>query len=462
MRGRFGRLRAGCRGGRLATSIIAADPGLGRSTDRVASRPGRARRSPQRSTGAAPAAIAASTVIGRSATGTATAPTAARASIPSGSTPPPTAMHGTPAACGAPGDAERGLAERGLGVDPALAGDDEVGAGEAGVEVGRLHDRSTPGPQRERAERGPGSRAARTRRRPPRRRPGVSRSRPAGRRFEGVGEGGERRVEVRDVGRRSRPSAARRRRPRRTARGAGSRRRRRPRGRRRRAAGRGRRGRRRRRRGRRSAPRPRSRPAPPSVVALPPMPRTIDVDARRRARPGSARRSRPTWRAIGVALAGCDARQARTPRPSRRRRACRRRDRSQRAAIGRPSGSATVASCHVQPPAAATASSVPSPPSASGQRRIVSSGRARDQPSASARATSTEVSEPLNESGAMRIVRARASAPSRRLTPGGVARPPGPRARPAAGALGQRRPAGAARGTPGSGSSAGAPGRPAR
>ena len=84
-------------------------------------------------------------------------------------------------------------------------------------------------------------------------------------------------------------------------------------------------------------------------------------------------------------------------------------ERSQRAGMGRPSGSWTAAVCQLQPPAAAIASSVPSPPSASGQSRVVSSGRARAQPSARARATSTEVSDPLNESGANRTVRLRAS-----------------------------------------------------
>ena len=69
--------------------------------------------------------------------------------MPAGSTPPPTAMHGTPAASARRATPERRLAERGLGVDPALAGDDEVGAGQAGVEVGRLHDEIDAGPQGE-------------------------------------------------------------------------------------------------------------------------------------------------------------------------------------------------------------------------------------------------------------------------------------------------------------------------
>ena len=78
----------------------------------------------------------------------------------------------TDAGCGgAPGDAEGGLAERGLGVDPALAGDDEVGAGELAVEVGRRPSRGrSPGTSPNGANRSV-RRAARTRCRRPRRRP---------------------------------------------------------------------------------------------------------------------------------------------------------------------------------------------------------------------------------------------------------------------------------------------------
>src|SRR5204863_7441407 len=57
----------------------------------------RAIRSPQRSSGSAPASIACATVSGRSTTGMTTAPSGRRASIPSGSTPPPTAMQATDA-----------------------------------------------------------------------------------------------------------------------------------------------------------------------------------------------------------------------------------------------------------------------------------------------------------------------------------------------------------------------------
>ena len=72
--------------------------------------------------------------------------------MPSGSTPPPTAMQRHAGRLRAPGHAERRLAERGLGVDPALAGDHEVGAGELGVEVGRLHDEVDARAQGERLE----------------------------------------------------------------------------------------------------------------------------------------------------------------------------------------------------------------------------------------------------------------------------------------------------------------------
>ena len=47
------------------------------------------------------------------------------------------------------GDPEGRLAERGLGVDAALPGDDEVGVREAGIEVGRLHHEVDAGAQGE-------------------------------------------------------------------------------------------------------------------------------------------------------------------------------------------------------------------------------------------------------------------------------------------------------------------------
>ena len=206
-----------------------------------------------------------------------------------------------------------------------------------------------------------------------------------------------------------------------------------------------------------TAPSDRSRPAPPSVVALPPIPSTIEPTPASSA----ARIRSPVPAEVAAAASRSDAATRESPDavaisitarvPSS--------DRSQRAWIGRDSGSATVASCQVQPPAAATASRVPSPPSASGQSRIVSAGRARVQPAASARATSTEVSEPLNESGAIRMVRGRTTAVTVRSDAPAVRPLPGQaRARSAP----ARRRADVARGIPGSGSSAAAPGRPAR
>ena len=105
--------------------------------------------------------------------------------------------------------------------------------------------------------------------------------------------------------------------------------------------------------------------------------------ARAASRSGAATSDSPDASAISTTAA----------RPSSRR--------SQRARIGRPRGSVASASRHCQPPAASIATRVPSPPSASGARCRSSPGRARCQPSASARATWTLVSEPLNESGAI-------------------------------------------------------------
>ena len=127
----------------------------------------------------------------------------------------------------------------------------------------------------------------------------------------------------------------------------------------------------------------------------------------RRRQPGeSTPRCRPSWPRWHHARSDRPATGPR-PRPSRSRRASRRCERSHRARTGRPSGPVTSASCCVHPPDAAIASSVPSPPSASGQSSIASPERARPHPRASARATCTEVSEPLNESGATTTVRLR-------------------------------------------------------
>ena len=179
-----------------------------------------ASRSPQRSSGAVPAAIAASTVWGRSATGTATAPTAASAAMPSASTPPPTAMHGTPAACARRATPSAVLPKpvcASIRPSPVMTRSARC---ELRVEVGGVHDEVDARPQRERAEavldreqrvadaagragaRGRRARAGRPRR--PARRP--------------TGRAGGR---GRDVAPAWRPSAGRRRRRRRSVRSSG-------------------------------------------------------------------------------------------------------------------------------------------------------------------------------------------------------------------------------------------------
>ena len=90
----------------------------------------RARRSPQRSSGAAPAAIASSTDCGRSTTGTATAPDRRQRRDPLRLDAAADRDARDAGRRGPAGHAEGGLAEGGLGVDAALAGEDEVGAGE--------------------------------------------------------------------------------------------------------------------------------------------------------------------------------------------------------------------------------------------------------------------------------------------------------------------------------------------
>ena len=97
--------------------------------------------------------------------------------MPSGSTPPPTAMHGTPAAAARRATPSAVLPNAGLGVDPALAGDDEVGPGERAVEVGRLHHEVDPGTQRERRGTGPAMASSPKPTPPAAPAPGVSRSR---------------------------------------------------------------------------------------------------------------------------------------------------------------------------------------------------------------------------------------------------------------------------------------------
>ena len=193
------------------------------------------------------------------------------------------------------------------------------------------------------------------------------------------------------------------------------------------------------------APRPCRRPRPPSVVALPPIPsvtrRTPAAAAARSSWPVPMLVARTGSRSAGATRESPDASaiSSTAASPST--------DRSQRAVMGRPSGSSTGAACHTQPPAAAIASSVPSPPSASGARTISSDGRAAAQPDASARATWIEVNVPLYESGATSTRR-------RRSVPGGVIGPPRPPALP--------RPRAAVPGIRGCAASAGARGRPPR
>ena len=111
----------------------------------------RASRSPQRSRGATPAAIAASIDWGRSLTGTATAPTAIEGlDALRRRRRPRRRCTGRPLRRRA-GQPQARLAERGRRVDPALAGHDEVRFRQPGVEVGRLHQEFHAGPQRERS-----------------------------------------------------------------------------------------------------------------------------------------------------------------------------------------------------------------------------------------------------------------------------------------------------------------------
>ncbi len=98
-------------------------------------------------------------------------------------------------------DTERGLAVGRLRVDPALAGDDEVGPRESRVEVGRVHDEVDPGPKRERTEpildrqQGKPDTSGRAR-------PGRQAFVAAGRHVHRVGEAGKSLVQVRDLRRR--------------------------------------------------------------------------------------------------------------------------------------------------------------------------------------------------------------------------------------------------------------------
>ena len=120
------------------------------------------------------------------------------------------------------GDAEGRLAERGLGIDPALAGDDDVGPGELGVEAGLLGDEVDSRRRARAIGTGRAGRAGRTRRRRPRRRRACrargARWRPRARSAQlGQSAGRDPRP-----GRRSPLSAARTSQPRRSDRAAGS------------------------------------------------------------------------------------------------------------------------------------------------------------------------------------------------------------------------------------------------
>ena len=129
--------------------------------------------------GAAPAAIAASTVCGSlRRPGRRRRRAGARASMPSGVTPPPTAMHRTPAAA-----ARRATPSAVLpnavcsSIRPSPVTTRSARASFASKPVASITS-STPGPQGERPEPVLDGRAARSRRRPPRRRP-ASRARAA-------------------------------------------------------------------------------------------------------------------------------------------------------------------------------------------------------------------------------------------------------------------------------------------
>ncbi len=72
--------------------------------------------------------------------------------MPSGVTPPPKQTHLTPCRTGTFGDAAGRLAESRLRVDLALAGQDDVGRREGGLETGQLHDHLDAWPDGERLE----------------------------------------------------------------------------------------------------------------------------------------------------------------------------------------------------------------------------------------------------------------------------------------------------------------------
>src|SRR5262249_46066425 len=161
---------------------------------------------------------------------------------------------------------------------------------------------------------------------------------------------------------------------------------------------------------RKRAPRAASAPVPPSVDAEPPSPITIVAAPRSRARPitwpspvvcariGSGRASR------GSPLARASSTAAAAPGSS-----------SQAQSTGPSPGPVTVARCHRAPgTAAASTSSVPSPPSASGRQVTWSAGRSASQPRARASAAAAAVVLPLKESGASRTRTGDTGLPCRR------------------------------------------------
>src|SRR5579864_4023782 len=144
------------------------------------------------------------------------------------------------------------------------------------------------------------------------------------------------------------------------------------------------------------APRAATSPAPPSVDATPPRPSTIRF-ARIRA---AAMMSSPTPRLVAVSGAGAPPGSRLSPH------ACA----DSMIAVPSPNANAAVTGLPVGPrtpismrryPAACAASTVPSPPSATGTRTHGSPGRTRCSPAATCSATWVAVSVPLNLSGAI-------------------------------------------------------------
>ncbi len=310
--------------------------------------------------------------------------------MPSTSTPPPTAMHGTPAAAARFATPSAVLPKPvWASIRPSPVMTRSARARRAGKSVASI-TRSIPG-RRANDRNRPCAASSANPTPPAAPAPGVSRSRRPSRASSSSAQAAFRASSA--TGRRQarRPSAVRTSRPRRSARAAGWRHRRRPRRRSRRA-------------GARHRARPSSRPRPPSVVALPPIPSVTCRAPASIAAPTSS--PVPT----DVAAIGSRSAAATRDRPGRLghlddRPASHPPTAASAHRSGAAAGRGPCAVRDVQPPAASIAASVPSPPSASGHSTTSSSGRARRQPSASARATWTEVSEPLNESGAMRIVR---------------------------------------------------------